>query len=486
MLKRITTFLILCPCFFPSAVLVAQQPLPEKQTRRVTERSSEIENLLSRARSLPGEFAIDVFLRVEKSKRVDKQLRKEILEEAFTLTTSVQNDLREKGIPFPNTPADTRAGYRSLAFALSLDSLSSRSRIIDEMLSIDQSVALRMLNEVPPKLTFKTRSCSAQTEYDVSDFYRVIEKIARIVFDAKQIQQGERVQFVLPYVEGMSSPAQIEPLTNLIISLRLRQKESFIISQAFANALKRISVDDRSFSAALIRNTSTSSVLELVNLYRKIGVPYQPILSEYRSYLQRHFQGVRCADSVKSVEQQLKVINYAYADNPFSIDESKPLKVEETALTNPYFQSSHPSALLSELRDLRGYDDDEPANSEPHTSLSWQEKMLDFLRRLEAWDGSSETDEEDYFHQKCILYKMLLQIAPAGPQAEQVVFSYLKLLNNTKVITESRVEWLWQVNELIRYLNEKQGDERLRLLNLLAASKNPILQVYGDMAKISL
>jgi hypothetical protein len=343
-----------------------------------------------------------------------------------------------------------------------------------------------MLNEMPSKLPFKTRLCSAQTEYDVSDFYRLIEKIARMFYDAKQIQQGERVQFILPYIEGMSSPAQIEPLTNLIISLGLRQKESFIISQAFANALKKISVDDRSFSAALIRDTSTSSVLRLANLYRKTAVPYQQILSEYRSYLQRHFQAVRCDDSVKSLERQIKEINYAYPDNPFSIDESKPLKVEEAPLSKPYFQSSQASTLLSELRDLRGYDDDEPATSEPHTSPSWQEKMLDFLSRLEAWDGSGEADEEDYFHQKCILYKMLLRIAPAGPQAEQVVFSYLRLLNNTKVISESRVEWLWQVNELIRDLNEKPGDERVRLLNLLADSKNPILQVYGDLAKIGL
>jgi len=127
-----------------------------------------------------------------------------------------------------------------LAFALSLDSLSLRSRIVEQMLTIDKSVALRMLNEIPLKLPFKTQPCSAQTEYDVSDFYRLLEKIARTVFDEKQIQQGERVQFILPYIENMSSPAQITPVTNLVISLDLRQKESFIISQAFANALKQL------------------------------------------------------------------------------------------------------------------------------------------------------------------------------------------------------------------------------------------------------
>ena len=456
-------------------------PQSQRQTSRLsTERSSEIENLLGRARSLPAEFAIDIFLRVEKSKQVDKQWRKEILEEAFTLTAGVQNELREKAIPFPSTPADTRAGFRSLAFALRLDSISLRSRIIDEMLSIDQSVALRMLNEIAPTLPFKTRPCSAQTEYDVSDFYRLLEKIARTVYDAKQIQQGERVQFLLPYVESINSPAQIEPLTNLLISLNLRQKESFIISQAFANAVKNITADDRSFSATLIRPTSTSSVFRLANLYRKTGVPHEPILNNFRSYLVRHLQAARCEDNVKLLEWQLKQLNYAYSDNPFSIDESKPVSVEKSPVVQAYFESSHAQSLLSELKDLRG-DDDE--TREPYTSPSWQEKLLDYLRRLEAWDGSSESDEADYFHQKCMFYKMLLRMAPAGAQSDQVLFSYMKLLGQSRVINESRIEWLWHVNELIRYMNEKPPTERTRLLGIVTNSKNTILQVYGDLAK---
>jgi hypothetical protein len=304
------------------------------------------------------------------------------------------------------------------------------------------------------------------------------------VYDEKQIRQGERVQFILPYAESMSSPAQIEPLINLFISLGLRQRESFIISQAFANALKKISADDRSFSAALIRNTSTSGIFRLVNLYKKTAVPYDQILSNYRSYLARHLHAARCEDNVKLLEWQLKELNFAYPDTPFSIEDSKPLSVEESPPNNVYFQSPQVRTLLSELRDLRGYDDDE--TREPYTSLSWQEKMLDYLRRLEAWDGSSESDEADYFHQKCILYKMLLLITPAGAQSDQALFSYLKLLNDQKAISESRVEWLWHLNELIHSINEKPGQERRRLLNMVANSNNPILQVYGDLAKVNL
>jgi len=151
-----------------------------------------------------------------------------------------------------------------------------------------------------------------------------------------------------------------------------------------------------------------------------------------------------------------------------------------------YFQSAQSKAFIDELSDLRGGDDADPATREPHSSASWQEKLLDYLRRLEAWDGSSESDEEDYFHQKCLLYKMVLLITPAGAQADQALFSYLKLLSQPKPISESRIEWLWHVNDLIRRINEKPADERMRLLNILSNSKNSVLQVYGDLAKASL
>lgn len=485
LIRRLTTLLILCTCVLPSAALGGQTP--QKQTKRVpNERCNELENLLTRARSLPAEFAIDVFLRVEKSKRVDKQWRREILEEAFTLTTNVQNEVREKAIPFPNTPVDTRAGYRGLAFALNLDSLSSRSRIIDDMLAIDKSVALRMLNEISPRLSFKTLSCSAQVEYDVADFYRLIEKVARTAFDEKQIQEGERVQFVLPYVEGISSPAQITPVMNLLISLDLRQKESFIVSQSFANALKKINADDRSFSAALLRTGTTSNLFRLINWYRKTEVPYDEIISEYRSYVARHLHSTRCEDNLKLVERQIKEMNYLFPDNPLSSDESKPVNVEESPPIKAYFESSQSKNLMFDFRDLRGYDDDDPATREPYTSASWQEKMLEYLRLLEALDGSSETDAEDYFHQKCMLYRGLLRIVPAGPQSDHAVLSYLKLLGQPAVINESRIEWLWHVNELIRFIKEQPGAERVRLLNIIANSKNPVLQVYGDLAKVNL
>lgn len=487
LLTRISILIVLSSCLFPSAVQGRRSLQTKKQSSvPIAERPGEIENLLSQARSLPAEFAIDILMRVQKSKRVDKQWRKEILEEAFTLTAMVQNDLRETRIPFPSTPSDTRAGYRSMAFSLGLDSLSIRSHVIGEMLSIDPVVALRMFNEISPKLQFKPRSCASGTDYDVADFYLLLGKISRTAFDEKKIQQGERVQFILPFVESLSSPVQIDPLINALLAVGLRRRESFIISQSFANALRRITVSDRSFSASLFRNNSIRSIFQLVNLYRKTGVPYTEILNNYRAYIVRQLQAVRCEDNVKLLKRQVIEINYFYPDNPLTIEESTPIDVENGApAIKPYFESAQSRALVSELRDLRGYDDD-PASREPYTSASWQEKMLDFLRRLEGWDGSSESDEEDYFHQKCILYRTLFSIAPAGAQSDQVLFSYLELLTSSGAINESRIEWLWQVNDLIRSIKEKPVPERLRQLSIIENSKKPVVQAYGALAKVEL
>jgi hypothetical protein len=468
----------------------AQKAQTVPSRTRVQDRSVEIQNLISRARSLPAEFTIDIFLRIVASTRIDKEWKQEILEEAFTLTPGVQNALREKVIPVSGIAADTRAGYRSAAFDLRLDILSLQSQIIEQMISLDRGRALRMLAEVSPKLTLRTLSCSDMTKFEVTDFYRLIEKVTRAVYDEKRIRQGERVQFLLPYVENMSSPAQITPIVNLLLSLSLRTKESFIVSQSFATALKKISADDRTFSAALMRESTVSNVFRLIESYRKAGVPITEIQSAFRSYLSKHLSGTRCEDNLmllgKELPYYIKEINYYYPDNPFTFDETKPAKLEDKPVNKEYFESEEAKTLLSDFKNLRGYDDDEPSMREPKTSAAWQEKMLDYLRRLDAWEGRGETTEEDQFHQKCILYLALARIAPSGEQTDQVIFGYIALLSQSGPLAESRIEWLWHVHELIRFIRDRQNDEQVRLIDLLANAKNPVLQVYGELTKVNL
>ncbi|HEU4508081.1 MAG TPA: hypothetical protein VFR78_07590 [Pyrinomonadaceae bacterium] len=433
---------------------------------------------------------MDVLLRIASSNRIDKQWKQEILEEAFPLAVNAQNELREKVIPSPGASADTRSNYRSFAFARRVDALSLRVRIIDQMLTLDKDRALRLLEQISPKLSFRAKSCSDQTMYDVADFYRLLEKIIRATFDHKRIEHGERVQFLLPYIENTTSPVQITPVTNLLTSLNLGPKESLIVVQAFTNALKKISADDRSFTASLTNDRTTNSIIKLIQSYRKNQIPTDDVLSAYRLYVSRHLTGPRCGDNVQLTGKELpyyvKEINYFYPDNPFTSDETKPAKVEPGPSPDEYFKSALSHRLLEDFQSLRGYDDDEPINRESTTSPAWQEKMLDYLRKLEAWEGQTEANATDYFNQKCNLYLALINIVPSGDALDQVLLSYIKLLSQEGPLRESRVEWLWHTDELFRFVRRRAAGERSKMLRMIANSKTPALQVYAELVKANL
>jgi len=317
-----------------------------------------------------------------------------------------------------------------------------------------------------------------------------LEKITRSTFDEKRIHQGERVQFLLPYVENMASPVQISPLANVLIALNLRARESLILGHAFSNALQRISADDRTFIASLTRDRTTNSVFRLVEFYKRNDVPTNELLGAYRSYLSKHLNGTRCEDNVginkTDLPYYIKEINYFYSDNPLTLDETKPTDIEEIPPQKQYFQSAESKKLLNDFKTLRGYDDDDPSIKESKTSAAWQQKMLDYLRQLNAWDGHGEASDQDQFHQKCNLYLALIQIVPAGEASNQVLLSYIKLLNQEGPIRESRIEWLWHSNALFRLVNKRPSNERSRMLEAILNSNSPVLQVYAELTKANL
>ena len=98
--------------------------------------------------------------------------------------------------------------------------------------------------------------------------------------------------------------------------------------------------------------------------------------------------------------------------------------------------------------------------------------MLDYLRELETWNSNTESNV-DYLHQKSNLYMALLQIVPPGEATDQVIVSYVEILSHDASMQESRIEWLWHVQDLIRYLRERPPRERNRLLGVIQNSKNP-------------
>jgi hypothetical protein len=478
------------------------QDQPNKQTSekrpaiakdRVPRRPFEIENLVNETRALPPEFALDALLRIAASKQVsDPQWKREILEEAFRLASELKNPLRQRAVYIPATSVDTRSGYRSNAFDLRLDALSVKSRVIAGMLAIDKDRALEMVGTISPKLPLKNLTCTDAMVYDVSELYQVLEKVSKVAFSEKQIEQGERLQLLLPFVENMTWPAQVAPIANLIVSLRLPNRELLPISYAFINALKKISADDRSFTDALLKDRMLRAVSDLFLFYRQQNLPYKELLDALRDYLTRHLQGTRCQDTFlsdgKEVPSYIRdTSNFLYPDRPLTIDDVRPSKLERGAPKTSYYRTLEAAKLMKDYKSLPWDDENnKPVTDETKATAEWQQRMLDYLTELEAWKGTSEDSEIDYFHQKSVLYFALAKLAPSGILREKVISSYLKTLSQSESQKESRIEWLLYAHQLLKSINAAQGEERARLSDLLIYAKDPALHLYGGLLKASL
>jgi hypothetical protein len=477
------------------------QNQPNKQTNerrptiakdRIPRRPFEIENLVNETRALPPEFAIDALLRIAASKLVaDPDWKREILEEAFRLTSDLQNPLRQRAVYLPAAQVDTRSGYRSYAFDLRLDALSVKSRVVAEMLALDRNRALEMLSTISPKLPLKKLTCADSMVYDVAELYQLLEKVSKTAFNEKQIEQGDRLQLLLPFVENMTWPAQVAPIANLIVSLRLPLKELLPISDAFTGALKKISADDRSFTEAVVKDRMVRAVFDLYQFYRQRNFPYKELLDALRGYLTRHLQGSRCQDTFLSDGKEVPSYisdssNFLYPDRPFTVDEARPLKLESGAVRISYYQTIEAAKLMKDYKSLPSDENDKPITDETKATTEWQQRMLDYLAELEEWKGTNENSEIDYFQQKCVLYFALAHLAPTGALKEKVISSYLKTLSQGEFQKDNRIEWLKYAHQLFKSINEAPGEERKRLSDLLTYSVDPALHLYGGLLKASL
>lgn len=202
-------------------------------------------------------------------------------------------------------------------------------------------------------------------------------------------------------------------------------------------------------------------------------------------YLERHLTGVRCEDNAAQISKELpptiREANYLFPNRPFLVEEVQPAKIEASPKVEAYFESKESAELLSSLQKLNYDDDNEKVNEETRTTIQWQQRVLDFLRTLDGWNGKETSLDEDVFNQKAIIYFGLISMTPSGPVEDQVLASYLKLLGQEEAMNENRIVWMLQAAQLLSFVRDRPDSERTKMLRDLGYSKSPVLQLYGEL-----
>lgn len=470
-----------------------RQDIPNTQKKDI-DKQSEQDTLIAEARELPAEFLTDSLIRIAQSKLVVNHKQKiNLLIEAFHAASEAQYPIKRIGLPSIHT--DTRSAQLSYAFGAGLDALSLQCRAVRGLLDLDVNKAAELFREIqypePPPLT-----CSDALVYNISVYYDTLAQVAQRGFTPKQIRDGEQLRLVELAISQINSPFHVEPAAKTILALKLSRDHLQALAYFFSLSLRKISGDDRAFAFA----TSTATSIREVALLRKAcedrEIPTDFLLESLREYFVKHLRGNRCADNigkstttieppayVKWFNRGLYIGDQGQQTNlvPISNDEIQPNKIEGNAQIHEYWQSPVARKLLLSLRKLRYREKGGAATSQAEQEVEWQKEFAQCMTTLTSWQSSQEKSEADFFNQKCIVLRTLLETLPVGEEFHSILKQYVAFLSNSIMLKDSRIEWFFHADYLLKRYTSLQGRDRAKAQEILHSSGNKILALYSKL-----
>jgi hypothetical protein len=279
--------------------------------------------------------------------------------------------------------------------------------------------------------------------------------------------------------------------------------KNLILSGWFAKSIRKVSGDDRSFSYEVNFGLTNRAIYEFSKKLSSSPALYEELLKSYRDYLLKNLQGTRCQDNVefenksgKAVKENAtsdvkipmyiyEVNKYFYKDLPIAVEDTKPFKIEATTFPVEYFTSSKASQIFGKLKKLRNWKIEGKTISEMKESLEWQEAFSNLLDEVDQWNKADGEDEIDLFHQKSLIYRLLMRERPSIILQETIVKKYLKLLNQNEIQRNFASEWFLEFNDLRKEIRGlKDIEQQERLLNIVQNANNSAIRLYTDLEKI--
>lgn len=452
-------------------------------------KEEKIETFITYAQSLPAEFSADLLIQLVESGEIkERKRRQDLLIEAFYTAAKAKEPLKLAALP--GSAVDSRSGYRANAFRLGFDSLSLQSRAIKALLPLNKKKARQLFDEI--KLKLDPLECEDTLAYDLDSFFEMTLAIAQTAFNKEETQRGEHIYFVENTISTINSSNQIRPAVKLLISLKTTNLELARLGRAFSTALAKAPTDDRSFSAPW--NSTMSSIDDLVSKFNQRALPSDEIIESYRAYLINQLAGQRCAETKAAKEQKEletslvthfneRLRSLAYKNiAPISTDEVKPSRREGSVRDEPYWTSAKSKSILSTMRRLRFKSPGNEFNAQEKESSEWQSQLSQLMRELTSWVPNDEKSEEDYFHQKCVIYYALIKAIPTDTQydglRDEVLRDFVSLLSTSQLQKEKPAEWFLHAKILIDRANTATSPQREKLIPLIYNSRSTILHLY--------
>lgn len=458
-------------------------------SERLLKANQELRNYVNEVMGLPAEFKADILLKlIENKKIISKVWGKELLEESFIIAKDAQNSY--KRISVLNNEADSRSEYSSYAFDLKLDRVSLQLRAVKEMLQLNHKARAReMFSEIKiSELTPVT--CDEPTIYDLSEFYNTLNLLYQTAFSADERRKEEHLYFLISNIKNISSPAQITAIIQSIISLKLSETQLQMSLNTLSERLKEVPDDDRSFSKSFGANIN--SIYAIVNICKENHISPINLLNDYRLYLIKHLVASRCYRNKVIIENEKKqvavfnVLLLKYSLLKITDEQLILSKVQGKAKDYIYFRGqTKAQQIMREVSRLHWLPGTNTAIVDTDKSKpQWGAQLNRIYNLIQEWQEKDEVSELDYFHQKAGIYRTLLQFVPDKSNREKIMKDYLIFLVNSPIQKEKRIDWFFQLNNMIKLLRHDSPPDRQQAESIFAEISHPVLMLYAKLEKI--
>ena len=415
------------------------------------------------ARAASPELFADTIVRLVQAGRIpQREMQIQLLEEAFAVAAGAAEPVRL--IAIPATPPDTRALFRGRAGELRLDVLSLRSRILQELLTVDRARARELFQQIPhPALD--PRACADPLVANIGAYYEIAAAVAQSAFTSAEKDKAAHVQFLAAILAGARSPGEIEPFARAVQSVGLKPEEWELLLAALASKLETVGPDYRAFALSL--NALQGEIAAVIAVGGANGVGTDGLVRAFRKYVTAQMGAPRCSPDFGPALEDISTVP------PLSGDETKPSKRTDSFTADPYFQSEDARRIGDALNRLRFAPGGESPSENQRATTEWRNTLADFLRDFKAWRPPGA--DVDVFHQRMTVLDSVLQILPSGGDRDRILGLAVGYLASD-VERQNAAEWLWQLKKLLR----DAGGDAPKMLQQFRASNDVGLALYAS------
>ena len=465
----------------------------------------EVNEVLRNAASVPPEFGADIRLTIVESGIVEPQMRRALLNEAYSLAGAAQEQVPLKRVD----GGGPLTGALNDVFQKGLDYVSLRARVSQAFATDNVDRAQDLFRRI--KLRSDVGSaCEQQMVYDPSLYYSAL---ARVLESFSTSQRRDR--FLEDQVPQLVTAAQIAPFIKVVLEFSNSSPNLAIIAQRIAAQLSEIPSNPRVFSSHY--SDAITSLIKLAGLLPKSE--QESFLTQVRIWTLASVNGGMCqlrGGQFRTREGQLQRFVMPKPSELFNQQLAAAglgrvgLDIEANDVSaSPLGPQAAKAGYSSEyLRMFRSYHLLATDYGAANTTGRWQSELQKYIDAIDQWKEPSDSDEYSaYYIEKAEILELLLGIqqnativqkkmtqaefaAPRGANSSGTTWDgddtalerLLKLIDSAPardVYASQHLLWFHPVKELLRSsysVGEVDAD--------FVASSDPVIKAYGVLSRL--